>query len=388
MGVRILKSSYRDTIVCTVGASLLGNARRPDAPEELKQLIQKASLGELDQLARILKEKVENPSDKKWGAEINSVASVVREGFLSSRQKMFLLVSDTQEGELIGNILKEYFLNNRNELEFKSVEIVKIEKLNDKNRFEFKLHGLRNLVREMANCVKNNLERTIINATGGYKAAIAYAVLLGQALKVPVYYQFESFDEVIELLPLPVRFDPNVYEKYSKVFAMLDYLDVVEEERFLKKFGFQSWASVPNELKIFIERTKIESKFHLALNPLGQIYLETIDWDCSTIEDPDYQSNKPFSEKILGTGGHSIKIVQANKPIIEKIAKLPWVESIALTGSSEVESGDSHKIWLEKDHLKLSISCKQGVGFFIINTVIKSERFLDCVSKKLKQILS
>lgn len=383
-----MKSSYRDTIVCTVGASLLSNARRPDAPEELKQLIQKASLGELDQLARILKEKVENPSDKKWGAEINSVASVVREGFLSSRQKMFLLVSDTQEGQLIGNILKEYFLNNRNELEFKSVEIVKIEKLNDKNRFEFKLHGLRNLVREMANCVKNNLERTIINATGGYKAAIAYAVLLGQALKVPVYYQFESFDEVIELLPLPVRFDPNVYEKYSKVFAMLDYLDVVEEERFLKKFGFQSWASVPNELKIFIERTKIESKFHLALNPLGQIYLETIDWDCSTIEDPDYQSNKPFSEKILGTGGHSIKIVQANKPIIEKIAKLPWVESIALTGSSEVESGDSHKIWLEKDHLKLSISCKQGVGFFIINTVIKSERFLDCVSKKLKQILS
>lgn len=382
-----MKSSYRDTIVCTVGASLLSNARRPDASEELKQLIQKASLGELDQLARILKEKVENPSDKKWGAEINSVASVVREGFLSSRQKMFLLVSDTQEGELIGNILKEYFLNNRNELEFKSVEIVKIEKLNDKNRFEFKLHGLRNLVREMANCVKNNLERTIINATGGYKAAIAYAVLLGQALKVPVYYQFESFDEVIELLPLPVRFDPNVYEKYSKVFAMLDYLDVVEEERFLKKFGFQSWASVPNELKIFIERTKIESKFHLALNPLGQIYLETIDWDCSTIEDPDYQSNKPFSEKILGTGGHSIKIVQANKPIIEKIAKLPWVESIALTGSSEVESGDSHKIWLEKDHLKLSISCKKGVGFFIIETTVRNKRFMECVSKKIAQIL-
>lgn len=379
--------TYRDTIVCTVGASLIGNARRPDAPEELKQLIQKASLGDLGQVARILKEKVKDPSEKKWGAEMNSVASIVREGLLTSRQKMFLLVSDTQDGELVGNILKEYFLNNENELEFKSVEIVKVERLNDKNRSEFRLHGLRNLVREMANCVKNNLERTIINATGGYKATIAYAVLLGQALKVPVYYQFESFDEVIELLPLPVRFDPNVYETHSKIFAMLDYLDVVEEERFLKKFGFQNWASVPNELKIFIEKTHIESKPYLALNPLGQIYLETIDWDCSTIEDPDYQTNKHFSEKISGTGGHSIKIFQENRLTIEKIAKLPWVESIVMTGSSEIESGDNYKLWFKKDRLKLSISCKQGIGFFIIETTVKNKRFMECVSKKITQIL-
>ncbi|MCX7813810.1 MAG: putative CRISPR-associated protein [Pseudothermotoga sp.] len=378
--------SYRDILVCTVGASLIASAKRPDASEELKRLFDATSSNDLVETMRIL-EKIENPSDKRWGAEINSVASIVTRGLLSSRWKIFLLVSDTPEGELVGNILKLYFLHNKNGLEFKNVEIVKVEKLNDKNRFEFKVQGLRNLVREMANCVRSNLERTIINATGGYKAAIAYAVLLGQALKVPVYYQFESFDEVIELLPLPVRFDPALYKAQSRMFAMLDYVDIVEEDRFLKKFNFQSWASVPAEIKIFIERVKVDSKHYLSLNPLGQIYLETIEWDCSTIEDPDYRTDKSPSSKIVGTGGHAIKLVQWNKVILEKIAKLPWIESIKLTGSSEIESGNDWKIYVEKDHLKLSLSCKYGVGFFTIQTVIKSKRFLECVAERIENLL-
>lgn len=375
--------SYRDTLICTVGASILSNANRPDSPEHLKQLISEAQSGNITSESL---RKIVDPHDKAYGAEINSVASLVKKGFIESRQKMFLLVSDTPEGNLVGNLLKEYFQRNKNDLEFKSVDVIKVAELNDKNRFGFRFHGLRNLVREMANCVKNNLGRSIINATGGYKAAIAYAVLLGQALSVPVYYLFETFDEIIELLPIPVRFDPDLYKKYSKIFAMLEYLNIIEEKRFLKKFGFQSWASIPEEIKIFIERVQIDKENHLSLNPLGQIYLESVEWDCSTIDDQDYKTNKPFSEKITGSGGHAMKFREFNEKIIEEIAKLPWIELVSITGSSEIESGDDLRVWIEKDHLRMALNSKKGTGFYVIQTTIKSTRFLECVKKKIEEI--
>jgi putative CRISPR-associated protein (TIGR02619 family) len=379
-----IKMSYRDTLICTVGASILSNANRPNSPEQLKQLISEAQSGNIT--SETLR-KITNPHDKTWGAEINSVASLVEKGFLDSKQKIFLLVSDTPEGNLIGNILKEYFQKNKNDLEFESVDLVKVDKLSDKNRFEFKFYGLRNLVREMANCVRGNLDRSIINATGGYKAVIAYATLLGQALSVPVYYLFETFDEIIELLPIPVKFDPNLYKDYSKIFAMLEYLNIVEEKRFLKKFGFQSWASVPEEIKIFIERIQIDKENHLSLNPLGQIYLESVEWDCSTIDDQDYKTNKSFSEKITGSGGHAISFREFNIKITEEIAKLPWVELVSITGSSEIESGDAFRVWIEKDHLKMALNSKKGTGFYVIQTTIKNQRFLECVKKKIEKIL-
>jgi len=377
---------YKDTVICTVGASLIANATRPDAPSELKQLFDEYQAKNFSMVSQILRN-VKDPKEKKWGAEINSVASLIEKGYLTSRQTMYLLVSDTPQGEMTGEILKQYFTVNENGLEFKSVKLIKIEKLNDKKRHEFRLQGLRNLVREMANCVKNNLGRVVINATGGYKATIAYAVLLGQVLNVPVYYLFETFDEIIPLLPLPVSFDPTVYEKYVKIFAALEYSQLIEELHFLRKFSFRSWAEVPSELKIFIDRETIDQKQILSLNPLGQIYIESVEWDCSTIEDEDYFSDKPYQDKITGSGGHAIKFREENRKIIEEIAKLPWVELVSVTGSTEIEGGSSNKVWIEKDHLRVSLSGKAGTGFILVQTTCKSHKFLECVMKRIQSIL-
>jgi|GEM_PF-756822 len=378
--------SYKDTLICTVGASLITNAKRDDAPDELKKLFNEYQSGNLVEVIRVVKN-IKNPKERQWGAEINSVASLLEKGYLNARQNIFLLVSDTPQGEQTGNILKEFFLENQNDMDFKSAKVIKIEKLNDKNRYEFRTHGLRNLVREMANCARENINRAVINATGGYKATIAYATLLGQILNLPVYYLFESFDEIIQLLPLPVNFDSRVYRDHSKIFAALEYLDIIEENYFLKKFSFRSFAAMPNELKIFIDTVEIDRKRYLALNPLGQIYLESVDWDCTTIEDPDYKTNKSFSEKITGSGGHAMKFRQQNQKIIEEIAKLPWVNLVSITGSSDIEGGSSEKVRIEGDHLKIEINSKAGTGFFIVQTTCKSHRFLECVKQKIQKIL-
>ncbi|MEJ5230388.1 MAG: putative CRISPR-associated protein, partial [Pseudothermotoga sp.] len=217
---------YKDTVICTVGASLLTNLNRDKAPDYLKQLVNAFKEKDHAKVNHLIAA-IQDPLDKSLGAEINSVANIVKKGLLSSRQQMYLLVSDTPEGEQIGEILKGYFEKNKNGLDFNSVKIIKIEKLNDKSTFDFKFYGLRNLVREMARCIKESGNRCIINATGGYKATVAYSTLLGQALKVPVYYLFERFDEIIELLQVPVKLDTALYKEHSKFFAMLEYKNVV-----------------------------------------------------------------------------------------------------------------------------------------------------------------
>ncbi|MGI5862875.1 MAG: putative CRISPR-associated protein [Myxococcales bacterium] len=72
------------------------------------------------------------------------------------------------------------------------------------------VHGLRNLVRAIGKIARDagGPEWVAINATGGYKAQIAVAVLIGQALGSPVFYKHERFEsEVIAFPPMPVSFD-------------------------------------------------------------------------------------------------------------------------------------------------------------------------------------
>ena len=126
---------------------------------------------------------------------------------------------------------------------------------------------------------------------------------------------------------------------------------------------------------------------YLALSPLGQIYLESVEWDCSTIDDQDYKTSKPFSDKITGSGGHATKFREFNEKITEEIAKLPWIELVSITGSSEIESGNAFRVWIEKDHLKMALNSKKGTGFYVIQTTIKNQKFLECVKKKIEETL-
>lgn len=379
---------YIDTVICTVGTSMLNNLKKTDAPTEIKAAFEKLNQGDFRSAAAELIKR--DPADRFLGAEINSMHSLVQKGYISSQQKIYLIVSDTPDGEQTGQLLKEYFSNEKCAMHFKSVEVVKIQKLNDRNRYEFRTQGLRNLVREMARVAKDNLNRVMINATGGYKASIAYALLLGQALNIPVYYKYETFDEIIELLPLPVSLDPRVYEKYKNVFAYLDCHDIVEETPFLKLFGYDSWTSVEEELKIFLDRVEMDAKKYIAINPLGEIYLEGLEWDCSVLELPFFKSGKDPSEKIAGTGGHGLRVLQQGFDVLKKIAELPWVGLIQETGSSERESGEGFKIWTLDSALKLMLRTRKGEGYFLIKPAVetKSHRLLNCMKKKLEQILS
>lgn len=108
----------------------------------------------------------------KLCAEMSSITSLLHEGIVNDPQNLYLLASDTEEGEKISRILKAYF-----QPMFRHVHTFSIENLNGEKPELFRDEGLRNLVKvivQIVRVVPGREEECVINATGGYKAQIFF----------------------------------------------------------------------------------------------------------------------------------------------------------------------------------------------------------------------
>jgi hypothetical protein len=104
-----------------------------------------------------------------------------------------------------------------------------------------------------------------LNATGGYKAQIAVAVLIGQTLGVNVYYKHEKFNEIIEFPPMPITFDYDLIGQNAVLFNELESGNLLEINE----------SAINSSLRVLLEETESdENKTLWALAPIGQIYLE------------------------------------------------------------------------------------------------------------------
>ena len=215
----------RNTLICTVGTSLFNNLKYGE--ESIKQVFESKNW---NQLALLLLEQ-EN-SARICGAEINSITSICNKNLLTSKIRLIFLVSDTEDGKNTGQVLRLYYNNQRNKLKFEDVNFRVLEGLRDDDVKAFKQQGLKNLVREISTEVRKCTPEVIaINATGGYKAQISFAGMIGQALGIPVYYLFEKFSEVIELPPQPVALDLAFWLNNYLLFAQLEDEQTIEESK-------------------------------------------------------------------------------------------------------------------------------------------------------------
>jgi putative CRISPR-associated protein (TIGR02619 family) len=205
------------------------------------------------------------PAERLCGAEINSLASLVANGHAPADCGLFFFHSATPEGRDITAILRAYFLARGHA----PVEAVEVEDLQDADPKRFRTKGLRNLARELCRVIRSySPAACAINATGGYKAQIAVAVLLGQALGVPVYYMHERFSEIIAFPPLPVALD---YEVWMRASAMLFDLEG-SSELVPAELYEDGWDERYESL---VERVAIDGRDFLELSATGQIFHET-----------------------------------------------------------------------------------------------------------------
>jgi putative CRISPR-associated protein (TIGR02619 family) len=200
-------------------------------------------------------------SDRRLGAELTSIRSLINQRVVTSGDRLVFLVSDTREGRFVGDVL----VTMGQHWGFQAESRV-IKKLQGDDPKAF-TQGLRNLVKEIANMYPNTSEPMAINATGGYKAQISFAGLIGQVFKVPVYYQFEAFPMAIELPALPVDFAFDQWLAYRHV---LEALDEGVEGEFLRADDARV-KGLPDDLRTLL----VDFSDGLAtLNALGTLYHE------------------------------------------------------------------------------------------------------------------
>lgn len=292
-------------LLCTAGTSLF----RPNLEGLKKQLTE----GTLPPEFLVLAEAYRNrewehvaqalaglsPTERSCGAEINSIASMIERDHVRADCGLYFLHSDTEDGRQIGKILCTYFQNSGHT----PVRAIAIEDLQDKDPRRFRTRGLRHLAREICRIIRDHTATACaINATGGYKAQIAIAVLLGQALGVPVFYKHEFFSEIIAFPPMPVALDFEVWMRASgMLFDLERSQDVVPVADFADEWD--------PRYESLVERIAIDGQDYLELSPTGQIFHETFRQRFQTQRDqvlppPALQKRPPHLEKAGWPGTH------------------------------------------------------------------------------------
>jgi len=230
------------TLLTTVGTSLLGNAKRDLGAAQPND----------QQFANYLRQ-----SDPvRASAETNSLSRLLQDG-----DKVVFLHSQTEDGRRCAEHLCRYFDGQG--------YAASIHEVADLSYAEsrFKMRGLRSLVATLISLIRKERaggREVLVNATGGFKAEIAYATLVGLLFDVPVYYIHEAFQDIIQMPPTPIGWDYTLLADHEKFFEWID-----EDLRPTAETD-QRLRDLPADVRLLLS----EEEGYTLLSPTGEAFYE------------------------------------------------------------------------------------------------------------------
>jgi len=228
-------------IITTVGTSLLSNYAKANKEKPSAQT-----------LANCLRHAAAGDAS----AETNSLNRLLKDG-----DGVVFLYSTTEEGAMCADSLARHFKS----LGYES----RSSKIPDLSYQEsrFKMLGLRALVAkiiEIINAERKKGNDVVINATGGFKAEIAYATLIGLLFDIPVYYMHEKFQEIIEMPPVPIAWDYSLFIYYE------DFIEWLDRDLRAKEEVEPRLKTLPPDLKFLLN----EEDGYFSLSAAGEVFYE------------------------------------------------------------------------------------------------------------------
>jgi len=239
----IAEVEFVRTVIATVGTSLISNAKRDlglEVPEQTDML---------SYLNRV-------PAEKAC-AETNSLSRLLRE-----HDRILLMCSETEEGYNCAQVLRKYYAGKGYDARVQEVkDLTYAEK-------RFKMRGLRSLVATLIDAICSERmagREVVVNATGGFKAEIAYATLVGLLFDVRVYYIHDAFREIIEMPPAPISWDYSLLAEYDDFFEWLES-ELRTTEEVDRKLRY-----LPAEIRLLLA----EEDGYTFLSPAGEAFYES-----------------------------------------------------------------------------------------------------------------
>ncbi|OFI07056.1 CRISPR-associated protein [Clostridium acetireducens DSM 10703] len=227
------------TIIATVGTSIFSNQTRKEYNEDyinFKNIYNEGNFKEEADFSLIksyVLSKIKNAKGfKKMSAEIKSLSKIG----ITKNDSIYLLSTDTNNGLLASEILKEFFQDKFN----CKVYIERIEGLQVNNAKLFEKVAVKKLLEIIVEIVNNNnySKEIIFNPTGGFKGVVPYITLAGMIYKKKITYIFENTEGLITLPPIPVEFDFNPIEDHEDKFNYLYNNQIVSKKEFFKGIEF------------------------------------------------------------------------------------------------------------------------------------------------------
>lgn len=250
-----------------------------------------------------------------------------------------LLRSDTITGRICANVLSKYFEKNKI-----SNQLVKTLGL-DFKPYRFMVDGLNSLVNNLVKIAKEYKERgdVVFCVTGGYKAELALANLVGLLYKVKVYYLHELFKDTVVIPPLPLVVDSKFWQ-YNK-----EFLEWIRDEPRTKEEIEREFGKLSRELIFLLE----EKDKRFCLSPVGQLIIEYF-------RDRQTAKTEPASDfKIKTVGDHRVAPNISKKQKISSLSDIEdkdaknILERVKLLGVNEVIMGEFHPSKTSETFLKI-----------------------------------
>ena len=231
------------TIINTLGTSLLGNAAREGiAPHDTAAL--------LAYLER---------DPQKACAESNALSRL-----LEPEDQVVLLHSDTDDGRHCSSVLGQFYQQQGYSF---SQHCIKGLSYHERGFVSYGLRSLVHLLTQEIQGARRLSRNVLINATGGFKAEIAYATAVGLVFGVPVCYIHEKFGDIVTLPSTPIGWDYSLFDWNEEFFGWLDGEPRATPEVQARLKG----TSDPAKLESLLEPSE---DGHTYLSALGYAYLE------------------------------------------------------------------------------------------------------------------
>ncbi|MDO8655505.1 MAG: putative CRISPR-associated protein [bacterium] len=245
--------SELDVVICTVGNSLYNDIAIAIESGALRETEEALDIANEVSFCAFVKQLPDG--DQLCGAEIRSLSHLVTDGYLRKHASALeLIVQNTDRGRLIGRAIR----HREEGRMFKSVTVHSIVGLQDLDYDEFTNVGLQNLLLKIASLVRyHNLNgsRVGIVATGGLKAQVAFATLVGQLFQTPVFYLSKEFQRIVKLPPMPIAPDVNLWLENVSLFWELDgRSSLLSESDLCDALGLDNLACVDPRIYNLLER--------------------------------------------------------------------------------------------------------------------------------------